>query len=167
MPGEGNGAASGLDIEVIPMNPTFARILAGVAATILFGTLVHGVLVAATVSEPAATTVQGLPPQRLWATLVAGMAGVGTVMGGLALARTKGRVSTASRRLAAIVALVAGLAAAVNGWLVLAIADGGPGTGNGVVGGAAALLLGLTAAAFGGLALARSRRLALGSGPGG
>ena len=68
------------------------------------------------------------------------------------------RFGTASGRLGAIVALVAGLIAVVNGGLVLAIATGGPGTGNGVVGGAGALVLGLIALALGGLALGRSRR---------
>ena len=82
------------------------------------------------------------------------------VIGGLALARPASRFGTASGRLGAIVALVAGLIAVVNGGLVLAIANGGPGTGNGVVGGAVALVLGLIATVLGGLALARSRRIA-------
>ena len=141
-----------------PMKRTFALVLAALAAAALFGGLVHAVLVAAHVSEPAATTVHGLTNRRLWAAtaLMLGLAGV--VIGGLALARPAGRFGTASRRLGAIVALVAGLIAGVNGGLVLAIATGGPGTGNGVVGGAAALVLGLIALALGGLALARSRR---------
>jgi hypothetical protein len=58
----------------------------------------------------------------------------------------------------AVVALVAGLIAAVNGVLNLAIAKGGPGSGNGVVGAAAAVVLGLLGMVLGGLALARSRR---------
>jgi hypothetical protein len=83
---------------------------------------------------------------------------VGVVIGGLALARPASRFGTASGRLGAIVALVAGPIAAANGGLVLAIANGGPGSGNGVVGGAGALVLGLIAMALGGLALPRSRR---------
>jgi uncharacterized protein DUF6223 len=140
------------------MKRTFALVLAALAAAALFGGLVHAVLVAAHVSEPAAATVHGLTTRRLWAAtaLVPGLAGA--VIGGLALARPAGRFGTASRRLGAIVALVAGLIAGVNGGLVLAIATGGPGTGNGVIGGAAALVLGLIALALGGLALARSRR---------
>ena len=112
------------------MKRTFAIILAALAAAALFGVLVHAVLVAAHVSEPAATTVYGLtsPPSRP----------VGTH--------------------GALGALVAGLLAGVTGGLVLAFANGGPGTGNGVVGGAGALVLGLIAMALGGLALARSRR---------
>jgi hypothetical protein len=143
------------------MKRTFAIILAAVAAAALFGGLVHAVLVAAHVSEPAATTVYGLTPRRLWATTVALLALIGVVIGWLALARPASRFGTASRRLEAIVALVAGLIAVVNGGLNLAIAKGGPGTGNGVVGGAAAFVLGLVALAIGGLALARARRTAL------
>ena len=127
------------------MKRTFALVLAALAAAGLFGVLVYAVLLAAHVSEPAATTVQGLTPRRLWATMVAVLALVGVIIGGLALARPATRFGTASGRLGAIVALVAGLIAVVNGWLNLAIANGGPGTGNGVVGGAAAFVLGLIA----------------------
>jgi hypothetical protein len=146
------------------MKRTFAIVFAAVAAAALFGGLVYVVLVAAHVSEPAATTVYGLTPRRLWATTAAVVALSGVVIGGLALARPAGRFGTASRRLEAIVALVAGLIAVVNGGLNLAIANGGPGTGNGVVGGAAAFVLGLVALALGGLALARCRRTALAPG---
>jgi Family of unknown function (DUF6223) len=138
--------------------------IGAVAAAALFGALVHAVLVAAHVSEPAATTVHGLTPRRLWATTVAVLALVGVVIGGLALARPASRFGTASGRLGAIVALAAGLIAVVNGGLNLAIASGGPGTGNGVVGGAAAFVLGLIALAIGRLALARCRRTALETG---
>ena len=140
------------------MKRTFALILAVLAAAALFGGLVHAVLVAAHVSEPAATTVYGLTPRRLWATMAAVLSLVGAVIGGLALARSAGRIGTGNGRMGAIVALVAGLIAVVNGGLNLAIAKGGPGTGNGVVGAAAALVLGLIAMALGGLALTRSRR---------
>ena len=143
------------------MKRTFAIILAAVAAAALFGGLVHAVLVAAHVSEPAATTVYGLTPRRLWATTVAMLALVGVVIGGLALARPASRFGTASGRLGAIAALVAGLIAVVNGVLNLATANGGPGTGNGVIGGAMAFVMGLVALALGGLALARCHRTAL------
>jgi hypothetical protein len=139
------------------MKRTFALILAALAAVALFGGLVHAVLVAAHVSEPAATTVYGPTPRRLWATTVAVLALVGVVIGGLAVARPASRFGTASGRLGAIVALVAGLIAAVNGGLVLAIANGGPGSGNGVVGGAGALVLGLIAIALGGRASLNER----------
>ena len=142
------------------MKRTLAIILAGLAAALLFGGLLHTALVAAHVSEPAATTVQGLTPRRLWATTAIVLALAGVVIGGLALARPASRFGTASGPLGAIVALVAGLMAVVNGGLNLAIANGGPGTGNGVVGGAAAFVLGLIALALSGLALARWRRTA-------
>jgi Family of unknown function (DUF6223) len=139
------------------MKRTFALILAALAAVAVFGGLVHAVLVAAHLSEPAATTVYGLTPRRIWAATVAVLALVGVVIGGLALRRSAGRIGPGNGKMA-IVALAAGLIAVVNGGLNLAIAKGGPGTGNGVIGGAAALVLGLIAMALGGLALTRSRR---------
>ena len=146
------------------MKRTFVFILVAIAGAAIFGGLVHAVLVAAHVSEPAATPVYGLTPRRLWASTAAVLALVGVVIGGLALGRPASRFGTASGRLGAIVALVAGLIAVVNGGLNLAIANGGPGTGNGVVGGAAAFVLGLIAMALGGLVLARCRRAALRAG---
>lgn len=142
------------------MKRTFTLVLAALAAAALFGGLVHAVLVAAHLSEPAASTVYGPTPRRVWATAVILLALVGVLIGGLALARPASRFGTSSGRLGAIVALVAGPIAVVNGGLVLAVADGGPGSGNGVVGGAGALVLGLIALTLGGLALARSRRTA-------
>jgi hypothetical protein len=139
------------------MKRTFAAILAAMPAALLFGGIVYAVLVAGHVSEPAATTVYGVTPRRLWATTIAVVALVGVVIGGLALARPTSRFGTASGPLGGIVALVAGLVAVVNGGLNVAIASGGPGTGNGVVGGAAAFVLGLIASAIGWLALARRR----------
>jgi uncharacterized protein DUF6223 len=146
------------------MKRTFAIVLAAVAGAVLFGGLVYAVLVAAHVSEPAAATVYGLTPRRLWATAAAAVALVGVVIGGLALARSASRFGTTSGRLRAIVAVAAGLIAVVNGALNLAMASGGPGTGNGVVGGAAAFVLGLIALALGALAQARVRRTALSPG---
>jgi Family of unknown function (DUF6223) len=140
------------------MKRTFALVLAVLAAAALFGGLVHGVLVAADVSESASATVYGPTTRRIWATSSAALALAGVVIGGLALANPVGRFGTGSGRLGASAALVAGLIAGVNGGLVLAIAKGGPGSGNGVVGGAGALVLGLTALALGGLALVRSGR---------
>lgn len=137
------------------MKRTVAMLLTAVAAAALFVGLVHTVLVAAHVSEPAATTVYGLTPRRLWATTVAVLALVSVVIGGLALVRPAGRFGSAS--VGPIVALVVGLVAAVNGGLNVVVADGGPGTGNGVVGGAAALVLGLIGIVVAGLALARRR----------
>jgi Family of unknown function (DUF6223) len=144
------------------MKQPLTIILVGLAAAALFGGLVHAVLVAAHVSKPAATTVYGLTPRRLWATMAAVLALVGVVIGGLALARPAGRFGTTAGRLGAIVALVAGLIAAVNGGLNLAVAKGGPGSGNGVVGGAAALVLGMIGMVIAGIILARSRRTGCG-----
>jgi len=142
------------------MKRPFAIVLVVLATAGVFAGLVHAVLVAAHVSEPAATTVSGLTLRRLWATIAAVLALVGLVIGGLALKRPVSRFGSASGPLGAIMALAAGLVAAANGGLNVAVATGGPGTGNGVVGGAAAFVLGLAAAAMGWIALARSRRTA-------
>ena len=140
------------------MKRTFALILVALAAIAVFATLVNIVLVAGHVSEPAATTVNGLTLRRLWATIVAVIALASAVIGVIALARRASRFGITSPRFGAIVALIAGLIAVVNGGLVVAVANGGPGSGNGVVGGAAALVLGLIGMTLGALALARSRR---------
>ena len=140
------------------MKRALTLVLAALAAAVIFAGLVHAVLVAAHVSQPAGTTVYGLTPRRLWATAVIVLALVAVVIGGLALARPASRSGIVSGGRGDIVALVTGLIAVINGGLVLAVANGGPGTGNGVVGGAGALVLGLIAASLGGLALVRSRR---------
>jgi hypothetical protein len=142
------------------MKRSFVIILATIAAGALFAGLVHAVLVAAHVSEPAATTVYGLTFRRLWATTAAVLTLIAVGIGGLALTRPGSRVGTASGPLGAILALVVGVIGGINGGLNVAMASGGPGTGNGVVGGAAAFVMGLVAVAIGGLALARSRRTA-------
>jgi uncharacterized protein DUF6223 len=96
------------------MKRPFAIIAAILIGAALFGVLVHAVLVVAHVSQPAARTVHGLTPRRLWATVAVVLALVGVAVGGLALARPASRFGTASGRLGAIVALIAGLTAAVN-----------------------------------------------------
>src|SRR5262245_23313976 len=53
--------------------------------------LVHAVMLAAHVSEPAAATVYGLTLRRLWAATVTVLALVGVVIGALALARPASR----------------------------------------------------------------------------
>src|SRR5262245_868824 len=139
------------------MKRAFTFILVALVAAALFGGLVHAVLVAAHLSEPAATTVYGVTPRRVWATTAVGLALVGLVFGGLAWRRSV-RIGTGNGRMGAIVALVAGLIALVNGGLNLVMATGGPGSGNGVVGGAAALVLGLIAMVLAGITLVRTRR---------
>jgi hypothetical protein len=98
------------------MKRNFGIILAGLAAVALFCGLVCAVLLAARFSEPAVITVQGLTLRRLWATMAALVALVGVVLGALALARPGSRVGSASGRLGATLALVAGLIAIVNCW---------------------------------------------------
>jgi hypothetical protein len=137
---------------------TSAILVGALAAVFLFAGLVYAVLFAAHMSEAAATTVQGPTPRRLWATMVALLALIGVIVGGLALRRSAGRVGAGNGRIAAILALVAGLIALINGALNLAIATSGPGSGNGVVGAAAAVVLGVVAMVLSGLALACLRR---------
>jgi Family of unknown function (DUF6223) len=138
------------------MKKTFVLILAALAAIAVFGGLVHAVLVVANAAVPAATTVRGATPWRLWATASAALALIGVVGGGLALRRTARPIGAGRRKSGALVALVAGLIAALSGGLNLAMATGGPGSGNGVVGAAGALVLGLIAALLGVLAITRS-----------
>lgn len=138
------------------MKRTFALIVGGLAAAALLGGLVHGVLVAADLADPAATTVQGLTTRRVWATAGVALALVGVAGGGLALIRPASRFN--SGRLGAIGALMAGLIAVINGGLVLGVATGGPGSGSGVVGAAGGVVLGLIAMVLGGLALTRFHR---------
>ena len=137
------------------MRRTFAIAIGAVLAFALFVVLVHFVLVAAHLSEPAATTVRGLTARRFWASIAAVLGLVGVTGGGLALARRTNPLGAKWGRRGAILALLAGPLAAINGGLNLAFANGGPGTGNGVVGAAAALVLGVFGVALGGLALAR------------
>ena len=139
------------------MKRTLAIILGALVAAVVFGGLVHAVLVATQLSEPTGPTVGGMTYRRSWAIGADVVAIVGVVIGVLALARPGGRLGTASGRLGAIVALLAGLIGVVNGGLLLAIAEGGPGSGNGVIGAAGAFVLGLIALVLGALAMARSR----------
>ncbi|MFG1709661.1 DUF6223 family protein [Nonomuraea sp. M3C6] len=97
---------------------------------------------------------------RLWSAVAALLGLAGVVIGGLALARSAGRIGTGNGRRGAIVALAAGLVGVVIGGLVVAAAEGGPGTGYGIVGGYVALVVGPIAMVLGGLALARSRHTA-------
>ena len=101
-----------------------------------------------------------LTPERIVASAAAVVGLIGAVIGGLALARSAGRIGTGNGRRGAIVALVLGPIGLVIGGLVVATADGGLGTGNGLAGGVVAMMVGLIGMALGGLALARSRRTA-------
>ena len=137
---------------------TLTYVLAGLPAVALFGGIVHMVLVLANVSKPAATTVYGLTPRRIWALTVIFLALVSLVVGWRIFRRAAGDVNILKGKRQAIVAIVLGLLAAINGGLNLATANGGPGTGNGVVGSAQALVLGLTGVVLGALAMRRFKR---------
>ena len=93
---------------------------------------------------------------RLVATAATLVALAGVVVGGLTLARARGRVGRG--RTGAIAALTTGLVGMAVGAVVVAAAKGGPGTGYGIVGGYFALAIGLIAAVLGWLALSRARR---------
>jgi Family of unknown function (DUF6223) len=131
--------------------------LAAVAA--LVGSVGLAAPAAAQVTDqpPAVST---LTPERIAASLAAVVGLIGAVIGGLALARSAGRIGTGTGRRGGIVALVMGPIGVVIGGLVVATADGGLGTGNGLGGGVVAMVVGLIGIALGGLALARARRTA-------
>ena len=138
------------------MKRTLIIVLVALPSIALFAALVHLVLVAANLSSPAGTTVQGVTPGRIWATTAAFIGLLGVAVGGMALRRAVQSIEPGHGRKGAIMAVAAGLIAVLNGGLNLAVATGGPGTGNGVVGAAGALVLGLIAAGVGVLALVRS-----------
>ena len=110
--------------------------------------------------QPAAVKAYPLTPKRVMASGAAVTGLIGAVIGGLALARSAGRIGTGNGRRGALVALVLGPIALVIGGLVVATADGGLGSGNGLAGGVVAMMVGLIGMALGGLALSRSRRTA-------
>jgi hypothetical protein len=108
-------------------------------------------------TEPTTVPI-GITPGRARA-LVAVAAGlISLVIGGLAMARSAGRIGTGNGRAGAIVALVLGLTGMVLSVVHLGNSTGGFGTGSGRAGAIVALVLGLIGINLGGLALARSRR---------
>jgi Family of unknown function (DUF6223) len=130
------------------------------AATLIGGFGLAAAAAAQVSDQPAPVSAFTLTPERIAATLAAVVGLIGAVIGGLALARSAGRIGTGNGRRGAIVALVLGPIGLVIGGLVVATADGGLGTGNGLGGGVVAIVVGLIGMAFGGLALARARRTA-------
>ncbi|GII28174.1 DUF6223 family protein [Planotetraspora mira] len=138
------------------MSVRFALAVAGAALIVGFG--LASPAAAHVVVQPDPATAYTLTAGRLWSVVAALLGLAGVVIGGLALARSAGRIGTGTGRRGGIVAPVAGLAGAVIGGLVVAAAEGGPGTGYGIVGGFVAVVVGLIAMVLGGLALARSRR---------
>jgi Family of unknown function (DUF6223) len=130
---------------------------------LLAAALVVGFVLATTVAvygQPATVPNYAFTPKRIVASGSALVGLIGAVIGGLALARSAGRIGAGNGRRGAIVALVMGPIGLVIGGLVVATADGGLGTGNGLGGGIVAMMVGLIDMALGGLALARSRRTA-------
>ena len=92
--------------------------------------------------------------------LVGAVAGlISLVVGGLALARSAGRLGTGNGRAGAILALVLGLLGMILSVVHLGTSTGGFGTGSGRAGAIVGLVLSLIGTLLGGLALARSRRL--------
>ena len=77
------------------------------------------------ISSAMLITASGIGSGRLVPTVAAVVGLIGTVVGGLALARSAGRIGGGSRRLGAIVALVAGLISLVIGGLHSASSAGG------------------------------------------
>jgi hypothetical protein len=143
--------------------PRSERMISRVAHLLTAAALVCGFAVPAAAQgsaqrvDVAAYTVT---PKRIVASWAAVTGLIGAVIGGLALARSAGRLGVGSGRRGAIVALVLGPIGLVVGGLVVITADGGLGTGNGLAGGVAAMMVGLIGMALGGLAFARSRRTA-------
>ena len=132
-----------------------------VLAAALVGAVGLAVPAAAQVSaQPPAVSVYALTPERIAATVAAVVGLIGAVIGGLALARSAGRIGTGNGRRGAILALVMGPIGLVVGGLVVATADGGLGTGNGLGGGVVAMVVGLIGMGLGGLVLVRLRRTA-------
>ena len=127
---------------------------------IVVGTFCLATTIAAQVSDqPPAVSASTLTPKRILASSSALVGLVGVVIGGLALARSRGRISPGHGRRGAIVALVMGPIASVVGGVVVVTAKGGLGTGNGIAGGIVAIALGLIAISLGGLVVARPRRV--------
>ena len=103
------------------MKRTLGLSFAALAAVALFAGLVHAVLVATGVSEPAAATVYGPTSRRLWATtagaLVTGP--IAAVNGGLVLALATGGPGSGNGVVGGAGALVLGLIGMTFGGLAL------------------------------------------------
>jgi hypothetical protein len=110
--------------------------------------------------RPVDVVVYTATPKRIMASGAALTGLIGAVIGGLAWARSAGRIGFGNGRRMAIVALVLGPIGLVLGGLVVVSAEGGVGTGNGIAGGVVAMVVGLIGVALGRLALARSHRTA-------
>jgi hypothetical protein len=161
---EGNDDAGGVR-DIVDVSPRAASMGSGVmhllaAAALVCGVGLAGPAAAQVSVQPAAVNAYTLTPKRIMASGAAVTGLIGAIIGGLALARSAGRIGNGKGRRGAIAALVLGPTGFVIGGLVVATADGGLGTGNGLAGGIVAMMVGLTGMALGGLALSRSRRTA-------
>lgn len=110
-------------------------------------------------NQPAIVAPYTLTPKRMLASSSALVGLIGSVIGGLAMVRSRGRVGPGQGRRGARVALVMGPIAMAVGGLVVITANGGLGTGNGIAGGVVAIALGLTATSLGSVVVARARRV--------
>ena len=111
----------------------------------------------ATQAAAHVSAVGGVGTGRLLPTVAAVVGLTGVIIGGLALARSAGRIGSGNGRAGGVLALVMGLVSAVVGGLHTANSAGGLGTGNGLAGAVVALVLGLIGVVIGGLVLVRSR----------
>jgi hypothetical protein len=136
------------------------RVTLLLAAALIVGFGLAAPAAAQVSDQPPLVSAYTLTPERIAASVAAVVGLIGAVIGGLALARSAGRIGAGNGRRGAIVALVMGPIGLVTGGLVVATADGGLGTGNGLGGGIVAMVVGLIGMALGGLALARSGRIA-------
>jgi hypothetical protein len=126
--------------DMIDASPRAAWLVSRVIALLVAAALIGGfglvAPAAAPVSDqPPAVSAYTLTPKRIAASVAAVVGLIGAVIGGLALARSDGRIGAGNGRRGAIVALVMGPIGFVIGGLVVATADGGLGTGHGLGGG--------------------------------
>jgi hypothetical protein len=137
----------------------FSRVTDLLAAiTVVVGFGLATVAPAHASSQSTAVSASTLTPRRIIASTAAVTGLIGAVIGGLALARSGGRIGNGNGRRGAMVSLVLGPIGLVVGGLIVVTAPGGVGTGNGLAGGVVAMMVGLIGMALGGLAVARSRR---------
>ena len=151
--------------DVIDTSSRAARVVSSVAHLVTGAVLVcvFGLAVPAAAqasAQPPAVSPYTLTPERIAASTAALVGLISAVIGGVALARSAGRVGAGNGRRAAMAALAMGPIALIIGGLVVATADGGLGTGNGLAGGIVAMVVGLLGSALGWRARAALRRIA-------
>ena len=145
-------------LKEINVKRTFTYILVTIAVIALYFGLIHLILMVASVSKSAPSTVYGLTSKRQFALVALGLGLLSVIFGWRTFRKSSSHTSIRNGKSWPIVAIVTGLMAVIGSVLNLATANGGPGSGNGVIGSAQALVLGLTGMFFGGLAMVRSRR---------